>query len=456
SPKGLSENARFGFQWFLAEILKYRQVIAEVLIGSFMIQLFALVTPLFTQVILDKVIVHNSVSTLNILVVGFVVISVFELLIQMTRNYIFGHTAGKIDAKLGAKLFRKLFSLPFVYFETRKVGDIISRVRELETVREFICNRAVSVVIDLFFSLVFVAMMLFYSVPLTLVVLAFVLVVGILYIASTPGFRDQLDEKFQMYAQSNSYLVESVTGVQTVKSLAIEGTLQRKWEDYLAKYLFSNFKLTHLSNVLGAVSQFLQKIMTIAMLYVGVTLVIQNQLTIGQLIAFQMFAGQFTTPVLRLVGLWQEFQQVLLAVDRLGDVLNHPIEVSSDKAITLPDIQGLVKFENISFKYSPESPMVLHQIGFEIQPGMCVGIVGRSGSGKSTVTKLIQRLYLPHEGAIFLDGIDVRHLNPTWLRSRIGVVLQESFLFSGTIRENISYPQPDAPIELIIEMAKLA
>lgn len=456
SHKLFHEGVKFGFKWFFVEIMKFKQVILEVLLGSFVVQLFGIVTPLFTQVILDKVIVHHSLTTLDVIAVAFIAVTLFEAALNITRNYIFLHTANKIDAKLGAKLFKHLFALPYTYFENRKVGNIIARVRELDSIRDFITNKSVSVIIDLFFSTVFVVIMFLYSIKLTLIVLGVVVLIAILYVTITPELRSRLEYKFQMGAQSNSYLVESVTGVQTVKSLAIEGSMQKYWENYLGRYVNSSFKLSNLSNISSSIAKLLQKSMTLAILYVGVKLVLENKLTIGQLIAFQMFANQFTGPILRLVNLWNEFQQVLLGVDRLGDILNHPIEVQSSKAITLPKINGAIRVEKLTFKYTPNTPNVLEQMTFSVKPGMSIGLIGRSGSGKSTVTKLIQRLYTPQEGAIYLDDVDIRHMNPTWLRFNIGVVLQENYLFSGTIRENIALPMPDAPIERIIHVAKIA
>jgi subfamily B ATP-binding cassette protein HlyB/CyaB len=452
----ITSQITFGFQWFYREIVKYKTIMIEVLTGSFVVQLFGLVTPLFTQVILDKVIVHRSLTTLEVLAAAFIAVTLFEFLLNVTRNYIFIHTANKIDAKLGAKLFKHLFSLPFVYFESRKVGNIVARVRELDSIREFITNKSVSVIIDLFFSLVFVAVMFLYSLTLTLIFLWFVVLVGLLYLTVTPELRRRLQNKFQMTAQSNSYLVETVTGIQTVKCLAIEGSIQKKWEDYLSRYIHSSFKLASMSNIANAVSGTFQRLMTITILYLGVKMVIENQLTIGQLIAFQMFAGQFTGPFLRLINLWNEFQQALLAVDRISDILNNPTELRSEKAITLPEIQGAIRFEEVCFKYSPEATYAVDKLTLEIKPGMSIGLVGRSGSGKSTIAKLIERLYLTSEGAVYIDGIDVRHLNPVWLRYKIGVVLQEAFLFSGTIRENIALPRPDAPMEHIIQVAKIS
>jgi len=454
--KFLNNNAKFGFGWFFDQIMQYKKVMSEVLIASFVIQLFALVTPLFTQVILDKVLVHRSMSTLDVLAFAFVAVALFELILNLIRNYIFTHTTSKIDSKLGAKLFSHLLELPFVYFENRQVGNIIARVRELDQIREFVANKSVTLILDVLFSFVFLFMMTLYSVKLTLIVVAFVFVISLLYFFITPKLRERLEEKFAMGAHSNSYLVETVTGVQTVKSLALEGAMQKRWDDYLANYVTASFNLTNLSNILGGVTGFLQKLMTIAMLYIGVTLVLDNQLSVGQLIAFQMFANQFSSPVLRLVGLWNEFQQTLLSVDRLGDILNTPTEQTNDKAITLPHLIGKVKFENIVFSYSPTTQAVLKGINFEIPAGYSVGIVGRSGSGKSTITKLIQRLYLQSEGAIFIDGVDIRHMNPKWLRNNIGVVLQENYLFSGSIKDNIALTNPSAPIEHIITAARIA
>ena len=448
----LTSQTAFGFKWFLSEIIRFKRIIGEVLLGSFFVQLFALITPLFTQVILDKVIVHNSMATLDVLAIAFLAVTVFELLLNISRNYIFIHTA----SKLGAKLFKHLLALPLMYFETRKVGNIAARVKELDTIREFITNKAVSVLIDLFFSFVFVAVMMLYSPLLTCIVLGFVSVIAVIYIIITPELRKRLEDKFQMAAASNSYLVESITGVQTVKSLASEGAMQKSWEDRLGNYVRAGFRLASMGKVSGALAGSIQKLMTISILFFGVKAVLNNELTIGQLIAFQMFAGQFSGPVLRLVNLWNEFQQALLSVDRLGDILNHPVEVSTDKAITLPKISGEIKFDKVSFTYKPNAPFVVNQASFSVKPGTSVGIVGRSGSGKSTIAKLLQRLYLAQTGSIYIDEVDIRHMNPIWLRYNIGVVLQENYLFSGTIRENISLPKPDAPMELIIQVANIA
>ena len=456
SHKNSLSDVKFGFKWFFNEIFKYKKIIGQVLLGSFVVQLFGLVTPLFTQVILDKVLVNRTLATLDVLAFAFIVVAIFELLLNLSRNYIFIHTTNKIDAKLGAKLFKHLFRLYYVYFENRQVGNIVARVRELDRIREFITNKSVSVLIDAFFSVVFLAVMFIYSPKLTFISLGFLAIIGIIYVLITPELRARLEEKFQMGAHSNSYLVESVTGVQTVKSLAIEGSMFRKWEDKLGKYLKSSFNLAVMGNFTGSICGFLQKGMTIAILYVGVMLVIENKLTIGQLIAFQMFSGQFSAPMLRLVGLWNEFQQTLLAVDRIGDILNSPLEMQSGNAITLSHVEGNIKVDNLSFRYNVDAPMVLNNINLEIKAGEKIGFVGRSGSGKSTIAKLIQRLYYTTEGTIYIDGIDIRNIDPVWLRTNIGIVLQENYLFSGTIKDNISLPRPNMPMEGIVQAAQIA
>lgn len=454
--KNSSNDVKFGFKWFFNEIFKYKKIIGQVLLGSFVVQLFGLVTPLFTQVILDKVLVNRTISTLDVLAFAFLVVAIFELLLNLSRNYIFIHTTNKIDAKLGAKLFRHLFRLYYVYFENRQVGNIVARVRELDRIREFITNKSVSVLIDAFFSGVFLAVMFVYSAKLTFISLIFLSIIAAIYVIITPELRLRLEEKFQMGAHSNSYLVESVTGVQTVKSLAIEGSMFRKWEEKLGKYIKSSFNLAIMGNFTGSICGFLQKGMTITILYMGVILVIENKLTIGQLIAFQMFSGQFSGPMLRLVGLWNEFQQTLLAVDRIGDILNSPLEMQSENAITLQHVNGDIKIENLSFKYNVDAPMVLNNINLEIKAGEKIGFVGRSGSGKSTIAKLIQRLYNTTEGTIYIDGIDIRNINPVWLRTNIGIVLQENYLFSGTIKDNISLPRPNVPMEGIVQVSKIS
>jgi subfamily B ATP-binding cassette protein HlyB/CyaB len=451
-----SDDIKFGFNWFIKEVMHYKKIILEVLLASFVIQLFGLVTPLFTQVILDKVLVHHSLTTLDVLAVAFLAVTIFDFLLNYMRNYIFVHTTSKIDAKLGSKLYNHLMSLPFGYFVARQVGNIIARVRELDQIRNFIANKSVTVFLDVLFSFVFLAVMFLYSVDLTLMVMGFVFVISITYFFATPKFRKRLEEKFDMGAEQNAFLVESVTGVETVKSLALEGAMQKRWEDKLADYISAGFNLSNFGFILGGFTGMVQKLMTISILYFGVMQVIKGDLTVGQLIAFQMFANQFSGPVLRLVNLWNEFQQTLISIDRLGDILNMPPEQKNEKAITLANIRGDIAFNKVNFAYKPGGQMVLKDLSFSIQAGMSVGIIGRSGSGKSTVTKMIQRLYIPLDGQVMVDGVDISHFNPKWFRTMIGVVLQENYLFRGTIKDNIAMAKPSATMDEIIRAARIS
>ncbi len=442
-------------RWLFKEFLKHRPVFSAVVLSSFLIQLFALVTPLFIQVIIDKVLAHHALTTLDVVAGAFLVVILFDTVLNLMRNYLLYHTANKIDASLGAKVYRHLLSLPFRYFEVRKVGNIIARVRELENLRQFMTNISLTVLLDTVFSVLFVVIMAFYSVPLTGIVLLFVAGIGLISLVATPVIKARLDEKFQKGAAAQSFLVESITGVQTVKSLAIEGRMVKDWENQLGDYILSAFRLSNVGNVAVSSSQMLQKMMTLAVVYFGVGFVFSGRLSVGQLIAFQMFASQLSGPILRLVHMWQDFQQAKLSLNRIGDIINTPPEVVGG-AIPVRELKGGIRAKDVTFRYSPEGPPVLAGVSFDISPGMMVGIVGRSGSGKSTIAKLIQRLYLPGEGSLLIDGVDIRHLDPLCLRYRTGIVLQECFLFSGTIRENIAMAAPEADMERIVRAARTA
>lgn len=454
-PRFTKTEFFLNMKWLFKEFYKHRPVFMAIITASFFIQLFGLVTPLFIQVIIDKVLAHHALTTLQVVAGAFMAVLLFDTIMNLMRNYLLYHTANKVDASLGAKVYRHLLSLPFRYFETRKVGNIIARVRELENLRSFMTNISLTVLLDTLFSVVFVVIMAFYSVYLTLIVLAFVLAIAIISFIATPMIKQRLDEKFQKGAANQSFLVESITGIQTVKSLAIEGKMIKDWEKSLGDYILSAFKLSNLGNVAVTSSQALQKIMTLAVIYFGVSLVFSKSMSVGQLIAFQMFASQLSGPILRLVHMWQDFQQAKLSLDRIGDIINTPPEVVGG-AITVKELSGEIVARDVSFRYAPDSPVVLDGVNFKINAGMMVGIVGRSGSGKSTIAKLIQRLYLPVEGALMIDGVDIRHMDPLFLRYRTGIVLQECFLFSGTIKENIAMAAPDANMERIIQVARIA
>lgn len=452
-----SLGGRFDFGWFIPAIIKYKKLLYEVLAASFFIQLFALLTPLFFQVVIDKVLVHKALTTLDVLAIGFLGVSLFEVVLGGLRTYLFSHTTNRVDVVLGAKLFKHLLALPISYFEARRVGDSVARVRELENIRNFLTGSALTLVIDLFFTFVFFIVMYYYSPALTFVVLGAIPFYIALSVFITPILRKRLDEKFNRGAENQAFLVESVTGVETLKAMAVEPQMQRRWEEQLAGYVKASFRSANLGNIAGQTAGFINKVTVVLILWVGATLVMKGELSVGQLIAFNMLAGRVSGPILRLVQLWQDFQQAGLSVRRLGDILNTPTEPGYNPGrASLPSLKGTVAFRDVTFRYRPDRPEVLRRINLEINAGEVVGIVGRSGSGKSTLTKLIQRLYVPESGRILIDGTDLALIEPTWLRRQIGVVLQENYLFNRSVRDNIALSDPAMPVEPIIEAAKLA
>jgi subfamily B ATP-binding cassette protein HlyB/CyaB len=455
---GLSDvTRRFDITWFLGAIHKYRYLLSEVLLASFFLQLFALVSPLFFQVVIDKVLVHRAVSTLDVLVVGLLAISTFETVLGILRTYLFAHTTNRIDVELGARLFHHLLALPMAYFQARRVGDSVARVRELESIRNFLTSSALTLIIDLFFAFVFVAVMFFYSPLLTSIVLgSFPLYIAI-SAGATPLFRRRLDEKFRRGAENQAFLVESVTGIETLKAMAVEPQMQRRWEEQLAGYVTASFSVLSLGNTASQAVQYVSKIVTAGLLYFGAKLVIDGSLSVGELVAFNILAGRVSSPVLRLAQIWQDFHQARLSVLRLGDILNTRAEPTYTTAHTrLPAIRGDVRFEHVAFRYRIDGPEVLHEVSFDVPAGQMVGIVGPSGSGKSTFAKLVQRLYVPESGRVLIDGMDLAMADPAWLRRQIGVVLQENVLFNRTVRENIALANPAIPIERVIAAARLA
>jgi subfamily B ATP-binding cassette protein HlyB/CyaB len=453
----LSEFRHFDFSWFVPFILKYKKLLGEVLVASFFIQLFALITPLFFQVVIDKVLVHRGLTTLDVLAVGLLVVYVFDVLLNGLRNYVFTHTTNRIDVALGADLFRHLLRLPLNYFQARRVGDTVARVRELDSIRSFITGSSVTLIIDLFFTFVFFAVMYLYSPLLTYVVLGTIPFYTLLAIVVTPVLRARLHEKFNRGAENQAFLVESINGIETLKSSAVEPECQRHWEEQLAAYIRASFRATNLGNITGQVASFINKLMTLFILWIGARLVIHGDISVGQLVAFNMLAARISSPVLRLVQLWQDFQQAGISVQRLGDILNVKTEPTySPGRASLPRLEGHVSFAAVSFRYRPDGPEALCNITLQVHPGEIIGIVGRSGSGKSTLAKLIQRLYVPEKGRVLVDGVDLAMVDTVWLRHNIGVVLQENFLFNRTVRENIALADPAMPMERVIYAAKLA
>lgn len=447
--------AKFDFSWFIPAMIRYRKLLLEVFLVSFVIQLFALVTPLFFQVVMDKVLVHRSFTTLNVIAVGLLTVVTFEVVLTALRSYVFAHTSSRIDVELGARLFRHLLNLPLGYFRARQVGDSVARVRELESIRSFLTGNAITVVLDLFFSIVFLAVMAYYSVWLTLIVAASLPCYFLLSLVFTPTLRARLDEKFNRGAENQSFLVETISGVETVKASAVEPQWIRKWDNQLAAYVKAAFRTTALGTVAHSGVTLISKLVTVATMWLGARLVIDGQLTVGQLIAFNMLSGNVAGPVMRLAQLWTDFQQVGISMQRLGDILNTRTEVHTPRP-ALPPMKGAVEFDQVEFRYRPGAQLVLRSVSLGIQPGETVGIVGRSGSGKSTLTKLVQRMYQPEQGRVLVDGVDISTIDASSLRRQIGVVLQENVLFNRSIRDNIALSDPGVPLQQIMRVAQLA
>lgn len=446
----------FDVSWFIPQIVKYKRLIGEVLLVTLAINVLGLASPLFFQNVIDKVLVHNTLDTLTILVLGFGVVSVWETLFGWLRTRLYSRTSQKIDVELGTKLFRHLLGLNLSYFEARRVGDIAMRVRQLETIREFLTNASLTVLVDPFFTILFLIVMWVYSPTLFLIAaLAIPCYAAVAFFITGP-LRARIEEKFERSAANNALLVESIGGIQTVKAGAVEPQWQDRWDRQLAGYSQVNQKVIDLGNTGSQLIQLISKINMVLILYFGAQAVIEKDLTVGGLVAFNMFAQRVSGPVIRIAQLWQDFQQVRIAVERLGDVLNQPIEPGSGSRIALPAVKGHVAFEGVKFRYGLEGAWTLEDVDLTIPAGATLGIVGSSGSGKSTLTKLLQRLYVPASGRVLIDGVDIAQIDPAWLRRQIGVVLQENLLFNRSIRENIALANPAMPLERVMEAANLA
>jgi ATP-binding cassette, subfamily B, bacterial HlyB/CyaB len=455
---GLGDLAReFNIGWFLQAIQKYRRILGEVLVASFFLQLFALVTPLFFQVVIDKVLVHRGLSTLDVLVIGLITVSVFESILGALRTYVFAHTTNRIDVELGARLFRHLMALPIAYFEARRAGDSVARVRELENIRNFLTSSALTLVIDLFFTFVFLAVMYYYSPVLTWIVIGSFPFYIAISAGVTPIFRRRLDEKFNRGAENQAFLVESISGVETLKAMAVEPQMQRRWEEQLAGYVRASFSVLSLGNWASQAVQLISKVVTALTLYFGAYLVIDGTLTVGELVAFNMLAGRVAQPILRIAQIWQDFHQARLSVRRLGDILNTaPEPTFKPGRAAPPPIKGAITFDHVHFRYRLDGPEVIQDVSLEVPAGQMLGIVGPSGSGKSTLTKLVQRFYVPEAGRVLIDGVDIALVDVAWLRRQVGVVLQENVLFNRSVRDNIALADPSLPTERVIAAATLA
>ncbi|MGO9740202.1 MAG: type I secretion system permease/ATPase [Roseiarcus sp.] len=450
------DPSSFGFRWFVPSILRYRWALAEVVVASLFLQMFALVTPIFFQLIVDKVLVHKGLSTLVVLIVGMVALGLFETVLQFLRSYTLSHTTNRVDVELGRRLFHHLFRLPLAYFETRAAGQTVARMRELETIRSFLTGQGLTSLLDLVFTVVFFAAMFVYSAKLTLIVLMTLPVYILIAALIRPPLREMINEKFNRGARSQQFLVESIVGAQTLKAASVEPIIQAQWEERLAGYVRTSFD----AGVLGAAGQnavqYVSKIGTALILFVGAEAVIEGSMTVGELIAFNMIAGQVVQPILRLSQLWQDFQQVQVSVARLGDILNAPPEPIPQNLLTLPPPRGAIELRNVTMRYRPDAQDALHNVCLSIEAGEVFGFVGPSGSGKSSLVKLVQRLYSPQAGQVMLDGVDIAQIDPSWLRRQIGVVLQENILFNRSLHENIALGDPAMPRLRVMQAARLA
>ncbi|KPW96895.1 MULTISPECIES: type I secretion system permease/ATPase [Pseudomonas syringae group] len=453
---GGTEASRFDFTWFIPAIVKYRKLLGEVLLASFVLQIFSLITPLFFQVVMDKVLVHHGLTTLDVIAVGLAGVMLFESLLSGLRSYIFSHTASRIDVELGSRLFRHLITLPIGYFQARRVGDSVARMRELENIRSFLTGNAITLVLDVLFSVVFIAVMFYYSGWLTLIVVLSLPLYLVISLFITPLMRARLNESFSRGAENQAFLVETVNGIDTVKAMAVEPQVIKKWDTQLAGYVAAGFKSQNLSNIANESVSLVGKLVTVATLWFGAKLVIEGHLSVGQLIAFNMLAGRVAQPIMRLAQLWTTFQQTGVSVQRLGDILNTKNELNQTNKSTLPPIKGRIEFDQVHFRYRPDGSEILRGINLTIEAGEVIGVVGRSGSGKSTLTRLLQRLHVPERGRLLVDGMDLALADVSSLRRQIGVVLQDNMLFNRSIRENIALVDPGAPMEAVIRVATLA
>ena len=453
------EESRTSFGRFLPLLKPYYRLLFEIFLASVLLQLFGLATPIFTQVIVDRVLVHKSTSLLNVLLVGMVLIAVFQSVTAALRYYLLVHTTRRLDLQMVVDFYRHVLSLPMRYFEERKVGDILKRFNENARIRDFLTGRTLGVMLDCLMVSVYIGLMLYYNIKLTILALVFIPGYVILTLVVTPIFKRQFREAFVKGAEADSQMVESVTGVGTVKATAAERRIRWKLEGLFVKSLNVQFRTALWGMGTTSVGNLLQMLNIIFLFWYGAHLVINGELSIGQLVAFNLLAGNITRPILNVVDLWREFQEISVAFERLNDVFDAKPEEDTAKLglIRMPSIRGHIKFDNVTFRYPTRADKnALQNINLEISPGQTVALVGRSGSGKTTFANMLLRLHQPSEGRIFIDGHDLRQVLISSLRSQVGVVPQDVFLFSGTIRENIAFGDPEAPLERVVGAAMLA
>lgn len=449
----------FGFKWFMSELLKHKTIWRDVLLASLAIQLLGLGMPLFTQVVIDKVVVHQTLSTLQVVSAGMVIFMLFSAGMGWIRQQLILHTGNQVDAALGTSVFRHLLRLPHLYFQHRPTGTLIARLHGIETIRDFITGAAVSLILDLPFMLVFLAVMFFYSWQLTLIAVALIALLAGLSFAVTPILSTRLNKQFMLGARNQSFLTEYVSGMETVKALQMEPQLETRYGDYLTGYLGANYQTRSLANTYQTVSNLLEQFQTLAILVVGALLVMNNDgFTIGMLVAFQMFSSRLSQPVLRLTSLYQEFQQASIAVKRLGDLMDCPPEPHTLVPTRRTQVEGRIEITGLGFRYADTQPWLYRGLNLTIPSGKTVALMGPSGCGKSTLSKLLLGFIMPAEGAIRIDGVDTRFLSANELRNSFGVVPQETVLFSGTVYDNLIAAAPNAgfgDVETACRMAEI-
>ena len=448
---------KFGFKWFIPVLTKYIPQLRSVLFMSLLLQILGLASPIFVQNIIDKVLVHRAADALDILVLGMVLCTVFQNVITGLRTYLFTNITCKMDVVLSSRLYKNVTALPISYFQKWQVGDVVSRTGELETLRSFMTGNSLTIILDIVFAVVYFIVMFFYSRILSIVVLVMIPLFVLLNVIVAPIFKRMINEKFLIGSENRSFLIETITGIHTVKASSVENNFIRRYEEMLARFVKASFNVVHVANIANSIASFLFNGFNLVILWIGAYYVMEGEITVGELIAFQMIAGQLIAPIMRLINQWQHFQQIRVSMERLSDIMDEDTEPTFNPSrTTLPSLRGDIALERLVFSYSVEGGKVLDNVNIRIPAGMKVGIVGRSGSGKSTLTKLIQRLYLPDTGRILIDGVDIAQVEPAWLRRQIGVVLQDSKLFSGSVEENIRIACPNATHEEVVQAAQLA
>ena len=451
------KKQEFGFKWFLPVVTKYIPFLRSVLFMSLVLQLLGLASPFFVQNIIDKVLVHRAADALDVFVLGMLTCTIFTTWITSVRSYLFTNICSKMDVALSSRLFKNITALPLSYFQKWQVGDVVSRLGELQTLRSFMTGSSLTILLDMVFAVVYFCVMFTYSRILSVIVVVMIPLFVILNAVVAPIFKRLINDQFLIGSENRSFLIETITGIHTVKATSVENNFIRRYEEMLARLVKSALAVITVANVANTIGTFLYSIFNLLILWIGSYYVMEGEISVGELIAFQMIAGQLIAPVMRLINQWQYFQQIRVSMDRLGDIMNEETEPAFNPSrTTLPSLRGDIALEKLAFSYTPEGGKVLDNINIRIPAGMKVGIVGRSGSGKSTLTKLIQRLFLPENGRILIDGVDIAQVEPAWLRRQIGVVLQDSKLFSGTVEENIKIACPNATHEDVVKAAKLA